>query len=206
MGGWAMSPASFLPLAPGAFTGPPAPSAMSAAAPAYQQSCEFYVDYAANPVLQAMYFAAENEDGYYRDRRVFSDTIDIEDTLSVTVRYQSGAQLAYSLIAHAAYEAWRAAVNGTAGRIELQIPESGALALTPSNLISVFNAQGEPVAYVIPKAGPDHGRGGPRLPSAYSDRRRSAIRWATWPGRGPAPWRCSSASPPALRLPAVSRL
>jgi hypothetical protein len=43
---------------------------------------------------------------------------------------------------------------------ELQLP---ALALTPSNVISVFNAQGEPVAYAIPKAGPDHGGGDPRL-------------------------------------------
>lgn len=130
---------------------------------AYQNSCEFYVDYAADPVLRALYFAAEHEDGYYRDRCVFSDEIDIEDTMSVTVGYRGGAQLAYSLIAHSAYEGWRAALNGTAGRLELQIPESGALAATPSNVISVFNARGEQATYDIAKAGPEHGGGDPRL-------------------------------------------
>ena len=130
---------------------------------AYQNSCEFYVDYAADPEMQALYFAAEHEDGYYRDRCVFADDIDIEDTMSLTVRYQGGAQLAYSLVAHAAYEGWRAAINGTAGRIELQIPESGAPALAPSNVISLFNARGERLVYGLSKTGPDHGGGDPRL-------------------------------------------
>ena len=130
---------------------------------AYQRSCEFYVDYAADPVMRALYFDAEHEDGYFRDRCVFADDIDIEDTMSATVRYRGGAQLAYSLIAHAAYEGWRAAINGTLGRIELQIPEGGALAQSPSNVISVFNARGEQTVHELSKAGPDHGGGDPRL-------------------------------------------
>jgi predicted dehydrogenase len=107
---------------------------------AYQNSCEFFLNYAADPLRHALDFAAEHEDGYYLDRCEFSEDIDIEDTMNVTVRYKSGAQLAYSLIAHSADEGWRAAVNGTAGRIELLIPESGALA--PSNAIRVSNAAG----------------------------------------------------------------
>ena len=130
---------------------------------AYQHSCEFYVDYAADPVMRALYFAAEHEDGYYRDRCVFADEIDIEDSMSVTVRYRGGAQLAYSLIAHSAYEGWRAALNGTAGRLELQIPESGALAASASNIIRLFNARGEQVVYDLPKASSAHGGGDPRL-------------------------------------------
>jgi len=130
---------------------------------AFTKTCEFYVDYAANPVLNALYFAAEHEDGYFRDRCVFADEIDIEDTMSVTVRYRGGAQLAYSLIAHAAYEGWRAAINGTAGRLELQIPESGPLAQAPSLVLSVFTPDGRRVDHELSKTGPDHGGGDPRL-------------------------------------------
>ena len=130
---------------------------------AFQKTCEFYVDYAADPEMNALYFAAEHEDGYFRDRCVFADEIDIEDTMSVTVRYRGGAQLAYSLIAHAAYEGWRAAINGTAGRLELQIPESGPLAQAPSNVLSVFTPDGQRVAHELSKTGPDHGGGDPRL-------------------------------------------
>jgi len=130
---------------------------------AYQKTCEFYVDYAADPELRALYFAAEHEDGYYRDRCVFADDIDIEDTMSVTVGYRGGAQLAYSLIAHSAYEGWRAAINGTAGRMELLIPESGPLALAPSLQINLFKPGGEQTVVDLPKAGPDHGGGDPRL-------------------------------------------
>jgi predicted dehydrogenase len=130
---------------------------------AFTQTCEFYVDYAADPELKALYFDAEHEDGYFRDRCVFADDIDIEDTMSVTVRYQGGAQLAYSLIAHAAYEGWRAAINGTQGRLELFIPESGAPAQAPSNLIQLFDAHGRQMTTELSKAGPDHGGGDPRL-------------------------------------------
>ena len=130
---------------------------------AFQKTCEFYVDYAADPELNALYFAAEHEDGYFRDRCVFADEIDIADTMSVTVGYRGGAQLAYSLIAHAAYEGWRAAINGTAGRLELQIPESGSLAQAPSLVLSVFTPDGRRVDHELDKAGPDHGGGDPRL-------------------------------------------
>ncbi len=91
----------------------------------HQHTCEFYVDYASDPLLKALYFDAEHVDGYYRDRCVFADEIDIEDTMSATVKYASGAMMSYSLIAHSPYEGWRAALNGSGGRIEAQEFHSG---------------------------------------------------------------------------------
>jgi predicted dehydrogenase len=130
---------------------------------AHTRTCEFYVDFAAQPLKRALYFEAEHEDGYWRDRCVFSDQIDIEDTMSVTVRYAGGAQLAYSLIAHAAYEGWRAAINGTGGRLELFIPESGDPARAPAYDIRLYDARGVETRLDLPKDDGEHGGGDARL-------------------------------------------
>jgi len=91
----------------------------------YTRTCEFFKDFAHDPQLRPLYFEAEHEDGYWRDGCVFSDEIDIYDTMSASVRYRRGALLSYSLNAHCAYEGWRAAINGTKGRMELLEIESG---------------------------------------------------------------------------------
>ena len=126
---------------------------------AHKDTCAFYVDYASNATMKAFYFDAESEDGYYRDRCVFADDIDIYDTMSVTVRYRGGQLLSYSLIAHSPYEGWRAAVNGTAGRMEMEELHSGPLASEPHQRILVFNREGERVTYLVPKARGGHGGG-----------------------------------------------
>ena len=61
------------------------------------------------------------------DRDVFSDGITIEDNLALIVDYASGATLSYSLNAHAPWEGYRVAVNGTLGRAELDVVERGAV-------------------------------------------------------------------------------
>ena len=91
----------------------------------HTKTCEFFKDYAHDPNYKALYFDAEHEDGYWRDGCVFSDDIDIYDTMSVSARYRRGILLSYSLNAHCAYEGWRAAINGTRGRMELLEIESG---------------------------------------------------------------------------------
>jgi predicted dehydrogenase len=130
---------------------------------AYKKSCEFFVDYISVPILKALYFDAEREDGYYRDRCVFSDEINIYDSMSVTVKYQSGPVMSYSLIAHSPYEGWRAAINGTGGRLEIQKFESGPLASSPAYTASLFNRKGELITYSIPKAIGGHGGADERL-------------------------------------------
>ena len=80
--------------------------------------CPFFLDLAANDKLKEMYLDQEAHDGYFRDRCVFSDEIDIWDTMSVSVRYRGGAILSYMLHAYSPVEGYRIAFNGTTGRIE----------------------------------------------------------------------------------------
>jgi predicted dehydrogenase len=122
----------------------------------YRDTCEFFVDYSKDPFMKAFYFDAEDIDGYYRDRCVFSPEIDIEDTMSVTVRYSRGAILTYSLIAYSPYEGWRIAINGTNGRIEAEEFHSGHYVREPNQYIKVFNRKNEIITYEIQKATGGH--------------------------------------------------
>jgi predicted dehydrogenase len=74
--------------------------------------------------FRGLYLDAEAETGYIRDRNVFGAPITIEDTMSVTARYQNGEILSYSLIAYSPWEGLRVAVTGTKGRVELEVAET----------------------------------------------------------------------------------
>lgn len=93
-----------------------------------KQKCSFYFDLASDPGLKALYLDNEQHDGYYRDQCVWRPDIDIEDTMNVMVRYDNGAHLNYSLAAYDAWEGYHIAFNGTKGRIEHRIVESGGAA------------------------------------------------------------------------------
>ena len=129
----------------------------------YTRTCEFYVDLASNPSLNALYFQAEGEDGYFRDQCVFSPEIDIYDTMSVTVRYSKGAQLAYSLVAYSPYEGWRTSITGTHGRMELLEIESGPLLDKAPRQISVYDAKGKLTQHTAGAVEGGHGGGDPLL-------------------------------------------
>ncbi|NDL58137.1 Gfo/Idh/MocA family protein [Phytoactinopolyspora mesophila] len=81
------------------------------------------IDLAATPELKALYLDAEHEDGYIRDRNVFTDGISIEDDMAVLVRYDTGATLSYHLTAYSPWEGYRVGFNGTRGRLELDVVE-----------------------------------------------------------------------------------
>lgn len=83
----------------------------------------FELDLRTDPRLTALYLDAESHDGYHRDQDVFGDGITIEDNLAVIVNYRSGATVSYSLNAHAPWEGYRVAINGTEGRAELEVTE-----------------------------------------------------------------------------------
>ncbi|MEV3923662.1 Gfo/Idh/MocA family protein [Actinomadura coerulea] len=83
----------------------------------------FLLDLSADPRLKRLYLDAEHEDGYLRDQDVFGEGVTIDDNMAVLVRYEGGALLTYSLNAHAPAEGYRAVLNGTAGRIELDVVE-----------------------------------------------------------------------------------
>jgi predicted dehydrogenase len=126
---------------------------------AFAASCEFHVDYQDDPFLKAFYFDAEQHDAYYRDRCVFDEEIDIEDTMNVLARYRGGTQLSYSLVAYSPYEGWRSTLTGTDGRIELLETESGPDAAAGFSTIAVYDRAGAVTHYQIPKADGDHGGG-----------------------------------------------
>ena len=70
------------------------------------------------PTLKGLYHDAEADSGYLRDENVFRDGIDIEDTMSVIVKYRTGAMMTYSLNAFCPGEGYRVSITGDAGRIE----------------------------------------------------------------------------------------
>jgi hypothetical protein len=74
--------------------------------------------------LRGLYLDAEAESGYIRDRNVFGEPITIEDTMTLTARYQSGVLLSYCLIAYAPWEGLRVAITGNRGRVEMDIVEN----------------------------------------------------------------------------------
>ncbi|BCL18053.1 Gfo/Idh/MocA family protein [Micromonospora sagamiensis] len=84
----------------------------------------FALHLAEHPRLRELYLDAEGEDGYHRDRNVFAPGVTIEDDMAVLARYSSGATMTYHLTAYAPWEGYRVMVNGSRGRLELEVVES----------------------------------------------------------------------------------
>lgn len=86
--------------------------------------CKFFLDLASTSKWRGLYLDQEKYDGYFRDRCVWGEEIDIEDTMAVNVRYKSGVLMSYSLNAFAPWEGYVIAFNGTKGRLEHKTVES----------------------------------------------------------------------------------
>jgi predicted dehydrogenase len=84
----------------------------------------FALDLTDNARLRELYLDAEQYDGYLRDRNVFAPGVTIDDDMALLVRYSSGATMTYHLIAYAPWEGYRLMVNGSRGRLELEVVES----------------------------------------------------------------------------------
>lgn len=78
----------------------------------------FRLDLADQGKLQQLYLEAEADSGYVRDRNVFRDDINIQDAMSVNVRYRGGQLLTYSLTCFSPREGMRVTFNGDRGRLE----------------------------------------------------------------------------------------
>ena len=89
----------------------------------------FALDLRHDEKLKRLYYDNESYDGYRRDQNVFAPGITIEDNLSLVVDYAGGASMSYSLNAHSPWEGYRIAVNGTQGRVELDVIERGEVRL-----------------------------------------------------------------------------
>jgi len=78
--------------------------------------------------LTALYLDAERADGYHRDQNVFAPGVSIEDDMAVLVRYAGGATMSYHLTAYSPWEGYRVMVNGSKGRLELEVVENDRVA------------------------------------------------------------------------------
>ena len=84
----------------------------------------FALDLSTDRRLKELYLDAESEDGYHRDQNVFAPGVSIEDDMAVLVRYDTGATMTYHLTAYAPWEGYRVMVNGSKGRLELEVVEN----------------------------------------------------------------------------------
>ena len=128
----------------------------------HKKKCRFYVDIEADDELREFYYKNEGEDGYIRDRCVFSDEINIEDSVAVNVQYDGGAIMNYSLTAHSPYEGCRLVINGTDGRLEAterkdQIVDYKEVS---AQEVPIFNRRGEKIRMEIPLGNDGEGHGG----------------------------------------------
>lgn len=81
-------------------------------------NCPYFMDLQAEGARAILYLEQEHHDGYFRDRCVFSDQIDIEDNIQAVVSYRNGASMSYSLHAFMPWEGYTVAFNGSKGRLE----------------------------------------------------------------------------------------
>jgi predicted dehydrogenase len=145
----------------------------------YKKECSFYFDLS-HPELKEMYLDAEDVDGYFRDRCIFSEDINIYDTMSLNVKYSGGALMSYSLTAHSPYEGYKININGTGGRLEAEYFQSSsedpfaAIAADAvrrfyrkgedaQNKLRVYNRKGEELSIKVPSLSGTHGGSDERL-------------------------------------------
>lgn len=117
----------------------------------YTRECEYPFDITRGD-NKALYLDCESEDGYFRDKCIFSDEINIEDSVSVNVLYGGGAVMSYSLTAHSPYEGYHLVLNGTLGRMEIDklSTELPGYREESKEQIRIFNRRGETVTYSVP--------------------------------------------------------
>lgn len=129
----------------------------------YKTECEYYMDIEQDPFIRRYYYEAEHEDGYIRDRCLFDERIDIYDTMSVNVGYENEAMLTYSLVAYSPYEGWRAAINGSGGRMELTNIYSNADMQGSQSAIRIFRPDGTMETVEVDTSASGHGGGDAKL-------------------------------------------
>ena len=109
-----------------------------------------------------LYVANEQHDGYLRDGCVFKEDINIFDKMAATIHYANGVNVSYSLTTYSPYEGYRIAFNGTKGRLEAWIKESGKMTIEPYDELMLSKNFGDVEYIKIPQA-EGHGGGDARL-------------------------------------------
>lgn len=125
-----------------------------------KDTCEYYYDLTAaidNDYVD-LYLNCEDDGGYMRDKCVFSEEIDIEDNVSVSIKYKKGTVVSYTLTAHCPYEGAKIVFNGTNARAEFSVIHGGGIfGGAIANELKIFFPSGEVQTIVIPKKEGCHG-------------------------------------------------
>ena len=129
----------------------------------HTKTCEFYVDFSQDCFSQDMYFKAEDIDGYKRDACPFAEEINIYDNMSLSVRYEKGTLLTYTLITYNQYEGYKINITGTEGRIEAEEIYVGEGSQNPNYVIRIIKNDGEVQNIIFSKSTGNHGGGDERL-------------------------------------------
>ena len=103
------------------------------------KKCPFSMNIRKDASSKELYLDCEQFDGYIRDRCVFHPAVDIPDTMNLTVRYDTGTFLSYSLNTFAPYEGFRYSFNGDRGRLEFE-----SLGAPKTSQGKVLSAEGLP--------------------------------------------------------------
>jgi len=125
----------------------------------HKKECEFYYDVTKNATDMELYVGVEEFDHYYKDGCVFAEDINIYDTMAVNVRYSKGTLLTYSLNATCSYEGWKITFNGSKGRIEAFVNESGSTKNPDYDVIKIFDLKDNVCEVRVPFAKTGHGGG-----------------------------------------------
>jgi len=125
--------------------------------------CDFHIDIGRDPWLDLLYEDPSQEDGYFRDQCVFREEIDIPDTMSAAIRYESGVQVSYSLNTFMPIEGFHLAFNGKKGRIELRQYERQAWETPDEDEIFLMRNFGEVERIRVAHQPGGHFGGDPRM-------------------------------------------
>jgi predicted dehydrogenase len=128
----------------------------------HKSTCKFYWDVTKSSYYKMLYVDNESHDGYLRDACVFREDINIYDKMGAVITYNTGVQATYSLTAYSPYEGYRISFNGTKGRMDAWIHESGNYEIPKEDEILIYKNFGKVDSYKI-KQSDGHGGGDSKL-------------------------------------------
>lgn len=122
----------------------------------YSKNCDSFEDLTKIDVMNKLYFDPEKESGYVRDHCVFKSDTDIYDNLSVSVNYNKGALLTYSLNMFSSYEGYNISITGDKGRLELNETYTAKSNKELFHNIRLTLSNGEEQHFCVPRVSGDH--------------------------------------------------
>jgi len=128
----------------------------------HKKTCPFFWDITKSDYLTELYVDNHAYDGYDRDGCVFREDIDIYDKMAATIHYANNVNVSYSCTTYSPYEGYRIAFNGTKGRIDAWIKESGKMDRPKYDEIMVNKNFGD-IEYIKIPQSTGHGGGDARL-------------------------------------------